>query len=121
MSKSIHLICRRDGIGLMGLSFDRETRMFRSVAWGLSQADANEIEGGWVYFHPTKDDRSEFGGFVKRVEPTEILSAGGKPDMAIILESRVEGRGQEWRGAKHAMAWWSGLVPKTLEHEQDER
>jgi hypothetical protein len=118
MSKSIHLKCDREGAGLKGLKLiDRENRLHRSVSWELSQAEADEIVGGWVYFHPSKAAPSEFGGIVVNVEHTDKLNRYGKPEIAIILQFQPEARGQKWRGANHGMAWCGGVVPKTLEHE----
>jgi len=120
MSQSIHLICRREGAGLKGIKqIDRVQQLYRSVSWELSEADAREIKGGWVYMHPSKSEPSYFGGVVMGVEQTDSLSSHGNPEIAIILQSRKEARGQKWRGASHGMAWWSGLVSKTFDHEQD--
>nr|WP_295743494.1 hypothetical protein [uncultured Acidocella sp.] len=80
-------------------------------------ADAEQIVGGWVYFHPAKAKLSEFGGVVVSVEPTTELSGPDKPEIAIILEFRPESREQKWRGAEHGMAWCSGLVSPSFEHE----
>jgi hypothetical protein len=119
MTKSIHLICRREGAGLLGLKLiDRDKHLHRSISWELSQADADEIVGGWVYFHPSKAAPSEFGGVVVHVEQMDKLSSHGNPEIAFILQFRTEARGQKWRGAAYGMAWCGGLVSKTLEHEQ---
>lgn len=80
-------------------------------------AEAEELVGGWVYFHPTKRARSEFGGIVRSIEPSGGVTARGDPEVAIILEARAEARDQRWRGKAHGMAWTGGLVPLMLPHE----
>ena len=121
MPKSIHLICRRvPGGSLKGVDWiDRAERLCRSVSWDLSQDDAHEIIGGWVYMHESKGDLSQFGGVVEDIEETNTLNSHGRPEVVIVLRSRKEAKGQKWRGKSHGMAWCGGVVTKTLDHEQD--
>lgn len=120
MSKSLHLICRRENAGLIGVKrIDPDENMWRSESWEISPDDANKIVGGWVYMHPAKNQPSEFGGVVVRVEHSGILDSHGRPEIAIIFQFQKEARSQKWRGETHTRAWCSGPVPKTLAHEQD--
>ncbi len=118
LASSIHLICRRVGFELKGVTqIDKSQKLFLSVSWELSSLEASELIGGWVYFHATKDTRSEFGGVITRTEVLHNLSSHGNPEIGIVFQARTEARNQKWRGHLHRMAWSSGMIPLTLPHE----
>jgi hypothetical protein len=118
MAKSIHLICRRENGTLKGLTtVDKSAQLYRSIAWEILPSEADELVGGWVYFHPRKADKSEFGGEVVNIERLATISAHGHPEIGIVLKAKTQGRGQDWRGADHQMAHRSGLVDPDLPHE----
>ncbi len=118
MPKSIHLICKRVGIGLKGLApIDPKAGIYRSETWGISDVDAVDLLGGWIYFHPTKAAKSEFGGRIVRTELSGHLTHHGVPEIAIVFESKPDARDRKWRGASHGMAWTGGLVEMTYEFE----
>jgi hypothetical protein len=115
---AIHFICRRnDGISLNNLSYDKESKLFRSGYWDISKAEAETLVGGWVYLHPTKSAGSEFGGVVtgfERVVVPELL----RPERVVLLvEKRPEGFGQRWRGKDYGMAHTGQCVAADLPHE----
>ena len=41
------------------------------------------------------------------------------PRYAVHFDARREGRGQPWRGSRHALAWTSGPVPLSFTHETE--
>lgn len=115
MPQSIHLISRREGITLHGMSrWPEEPQGYQSCCWLISDEDATNLLGGWVYFHETKADPSGFGGVILGFAP-------GHDDLAhrkiIMFRHDRRARGQQWRGADHSMAYSSGLVEADLPHE----
>jgi hypothetical protein len=117
MAWSIHLICRYTDTGLRGLTLVEKPSLFRSEAWELTTAEADILVGGWVYLHPTKAEGSAFGGKVMRVADAGSVTAHGRPEIALFIESSVKGKGQKWRGANYGMAWSGGVVKGDLPHE----
>jgi hypothetical protein len=70
---SVHFKCGRDdGINLNGVSFDKGKGVWRSASWDISVADAEALIGGWIYLHPTKAARAEFGGRILSFERVKI-------------------------------------------------
>ncbi len=117
--KVIHFICKREGARLKGVTFDKETNLFRSGQWDISKQQADELIGGWVYLHPNKASRSEFGGIVHSVESVTDETLSHAQRIVFVLEQRPEGRDQKWRGKEHTMAHSSGLLDGTLPHEKE--
>jgi hypothetical protein len=117
MTKSLHLICRQQGAGLIGVSHDRHTGLSTSVSWELSAGDAEKIIGGWVYLHESKGSPSRHGGYIRDVKESGQLTHNGRAEYAIFFEPRTEAKGQKWRGADFGMAWYSGLVEPGWSHE----
>lgn len=116
---SVHLINRRNDIGLIGLTqvADRQNH-WRSCCWAFSQAEAKTLVGGWIYLHPdTKDGPSQFGGIIVSAEPARREGAGIEDGWAFVFEARREGRGMGWRGTDYRMAWTSGIIRSDAEHE----
>ena len=115
VTKAIHLINRRDGANLHGMSrWDGNPQGFRSCCWRISDAEASELTGGWVYFHEAKSSPSRFGGVILGFE----LGQGELADRKVIqFRADHNARGVQWRGADHGMAMWSGVVPAELPHE----
>jgi len=70
--KAVHLICRRDGITLLGLSPLKDKKgYFQSCCWAFKD-DPSSLIGGWAYLHPvSKKSPSEFGGVVREVLPAK--------------------------------------------------
>jgi len=117
MRKAVHLINRRDGRSLHGLSrWPQEAAGFRSCCWRITDEQAAELLGGWVYFHETKSAPAGFGGLILGFE-------AGQGDLAkrkvILFRADGRARGASWRGADHQMAMWSGLVQADLPHEAE--
>jgi hypothetical protein len=120
--KAIHFICRRDvdGIHLNGLSVveGAPKLTYRSCCWAISVADAEALVGGWLYLHPKKTGRSEFGGRILSFEAgQEWPGTVNENRIAFFVEPHTEGRGQIWRGTDYGMAWTGGLVEVSLRHE----
>lgn len=119
--KAVHLICRRDGISLLGLSrVPGEHSTYRSCCWAFHSSEKpEELVGGWAYLHPiAKSSPSEFGGVVRAVEPAKREGKPIEDGYVLTIESRPEGKGQRWRGADHIMAWTSGIIEAGLPHER---
>jgi hypothetical protein len=117
MTKAIHLINRRDGASLHGMSrWQGDPHGFQSCCWRISDEDAAELIGGWVYFHDTKSTPSRFGGIILGFGPGQ----GDLADRKVVLfRADNRAREQSWRGADHGMAMWSGLVDGDLPHEAE--
>ena len=116
---AIHFICKRDdGVTLNGVKRDGATGNHRSGQWDISDDDARSLVGGWLYLHPTKADRSEFGGVIVGYEPVVDKQLAHAERIVLLIEKRREGSGQRWRGKSHGMAYSSGLVSADLEHEK---
>ena len=113
--KCAHFINRKEGIGRIGLeTIDAKKKHYASRAWQLSEEEAEALRDGWIYLHNTKGDVSAIGGKVFDVELAEPAS---DKRYVISFEAKEGGKGQPWRGQEHAMAWWSGLVEPSSEHE----
>ncbi len=114
--KAIHLICRREGKDLIGLTHEGG-RIYRSCCWAVSEGDAGSLIGGWIYLHSAKAMKSEFGGAVLAVESVSWGEALAQTRYAIRFEARKEGRDRPWRGSNHGMAWTGGVVDGSFDHE----
>jgi hypothetical protein len=117
VAKAIHLINRRDGASLHGLTrWDGHPNSFRSCCWRITDEEAAELIGGWVYFHEAKSKPSRLGGLILGFEP-------GEDDMAerkiILFQVDNRARQQSWRGADHGMAMWSGVIDADFPHEAE--
>jgi hypothetical protein len=116
MAKAIHLINRREKISFQGMSrWEYEANGYRSCCWLLSDEQASDLLGGWVYFHQTKASQSGFGGVILGFESSHDDISDRK---VILFRADSNGRGQDWRGADHGMAYTSGIIDADLEHEQ---
>lgn len=117
MTRAIHLINRRDGTSLHGLTrWNGHPGRYRSCCWRISDEDAAELIGGWVYFHQAKSMPSRLGGVILGFEPGEHDMAERK---VLLFQADPRAREQRWRGADHGMAMWSGLVDADLPHEAE--
>ena len=118
---AIHLKCgRADGVSLNNLSYDKSNRSFRSGQWDISIDDARSLVGGWVYLHSAKSARSEFGGLVVGFEPVVDHSLAHENRIILVIEKRMEGTEQRWRGKSHTMAHEGGTIDAQLPHELGE-
>ena len=119
--QAIHFICRRDASGgFRNGRHDKTTGHYRSGNWEVTAQEAEALQGGWVYLHPTKAGTSELGGIVRGYEPVIDHEVSRVNRILFHLDVRPSGRGQKWRGATHAMAWTGGMVPADLPHESDD-
>ncbi|WPZ15752.1 hypothetical protein T8J41_08115 [Nitratireductor rhodophyticola] len=86
-----------------------EWPVYESGFWNVKPEDAEQLEGGRVYFHRKKRDASYIGGKVLdwRIENTDSPRS---ERVVFTFEADSQGSGQQWRGRDHSMAWWSGLV-----------
>ena len=118
--RAIHLICRQEGPSLLGLTQSKTTPgIYTSGCWSVpAQHDVAQIVGGWIYLHPDgKSEVSRIGGVVKSIEPCHREDATRERGVAFVFEVRPEGRGKNWRGADHTMAWTSGIIDADYPHE----
>ena len=74
--------------------------------------------GGWLYLHPTKASRSEFGGVVLGYDVEIVDDVAHQRRIVFHVRKANAGMGQRWRGKSHAMAHASGLVEADLPHER---
>ena len=61
---------------------------------------------------------SGFGGRVIGLEEVIREGTAREDGYAILFEADQAARRVGWRGADHSMAWWSGPVEPTLDHER---
>lgn len=117
MLKAMHLINRRDGQRLHGMSpWGGQPGRFRSCCWLIGDEQVAELIGGWVYFHEAKSRPARFGGIILGFEPGESDMADRK---VILFQGDGRAQGVRWRGASHGMAMWSGVVDAALPHEAE--
>lgn len=118
MTKALHLICHREGNTLHGLSrWDGDPNGYRSCCWLISDEDAAQLVGGWIYFHESKSSLSSFGGQILGFQPGANENEDMTARKIILFRADRSGRGQSWRGRDYGMAWGSGVVDADLEHE----
>jgi len=124
--KSLHLINKvvEGSYKRMGINkIKGEKNKYYSCCWKFKLEDAKQLIGGSIYFHPTKNDVSTFGGRVLDVQPMKIDGVAtefytpteGDEDKTqdrvyFTFEFSDEYRGQVWRGADHDMSWTSGII-----------
>jgi len=116
--KAIHLKCVKDDERPRGLIRDKETGTYTSCCWDIPVGDAQELVGGWIYLHLTKNDASYFGGVILGIEEMTLPDAGRPKRIIFRFEPRLQGKEQPWRGRSFMMAWTSGLVDADFAHEQ---
>jgi hypothetical protein len=119
--QAIHFICRRDASGNFRNSRrDEATGLLRCGNWKVTAQEAEALQGGWVYLHTTKAGASELGGIVRGYEPVVDHEVSRVNRIEFLLDVRCRGKGHNWRGAAHRMAWTGGMVPADLPHESGE-
>lgn len=118
MTKAIHFINERQGIGRKGLSLvERQTKTWRSCCWVLGVEQQEALLGGWLYLHNTKASPASFAGQIIGFEDAEREGAAIKGGVAILFRASEAGIGHAWRGADHGMAYSSGVIEADLPHE----
>ena len=119
--KAVHLINRREksGLTLKGLTRVKgKKNTWRSCCWAFSEEEARSLIGGWIYLHPIKKKKlSEFGGVITGYEAAKREIGAIEDGFAFTFEAKKEGRGQNWRGLNYIMAWTSGIIDASFEHE----
>lgn len=117
MRKAIHFICASANARWKNLRKNGD-RTFQSGFWNLSEEEAKELVGGFLYLHETKAKSAGFGGRIVgySVETLPVFARALRIDFRV--EPMREARGTGWRGARHAMAWTGGLVPADCPHEE---
>jgi hypothetical protein len=116
---AIHFICRRDdGVSLRNLQFDKMTKRYLSGKWDVTIEDSQSLVGGWIYLRATKTAPSEFGGIIRGFEPITDTSYTHPERIIFHVDSRLEGKGQRWRGHFHSMAHTSDVVETTYPREK---
>ena len=112
MSYYLHLLCRRNGTALKGLTFDKETKTYVSRAWDFQMEQANKLLGGSIFLHEEKSKPSTIGGIVTDVFAVSLDEndpAAKKDRIAFKFEPKLEMKGVKWTGDNHAMAWNGGI------------
>lgn len=111
--KSVHIVCRRDGLHLAGVEYDKENKVYRSGCWDFSAEEANDLVGGLLYLHETKSKPSTFGGRIvgyEQVRLGEFDSASRKDRIQFIFEPAMECKNAKWQGKTHQRQWTSGIL-----------
>lgn len=118
--KAIHFKCGLGANGRpLGLSaIDKPATRFRSCCWDVTEEEARQLVGGWIYLHETKAKPSYFGGVVYAFEAVRVEDAAHQDRIAFMFEAKPHGKGQNWRGADHAMAHQSEVIDTTFPHER---
>ena len=106
--KSIHLKCEDHQYVVPVGSLDYE-----SGYWTIPVMDAQAILNGMIYLHQKKNEPSYFGGLVKSYRIEENIESEYVGRIVFLLESRKEGKGKKWRGKKHRMSYYSGIVDES--------
>lgn len=124
--KVLHLICKKDegSLSLRGIKpVSGESGVYISCCWDFKFDDAKRLEGGKIYFHETKSERSSLGGNV--IEAVQIDLGDGeteyyspsaddqsKRQKRVMFKFRVSAdcRDVKWFGKNHAMSWTSGII-----------
>lgn len=101
----VHLICKRSGVGLLGLRFDKASKKFSSGDWKLPPEDAPKLMGGKIYLHPTKTSGATIGGTVEKV-----IGPDSDGRFVFVFVAELECRDTPWRGMDHGMAWTGGVI-----------
>ena len=117
---AIHLICRRDdGVRLNNLRATEPRGTFLSGRWDLTEEKSRALVGGWMYLHPSKTKRSEFGGVIEGYERVTVEEVGHPQRTVFRVKRNSAGNGQRWRGKQHGMAHNGDPVPADLPHERE--
>lgn len=103
--KAIHLKCE-DRLNLKCIKMP----MFESGFWDIPEEDAAAVVGGMLFLHQTKNELSYIGGRITeyRLESRPELAHSRR--IVFVFEALKEGKGAQWQGADHVMAWYSGVV-----------
>lgn len=116
--RSIHLVCGHDERGQPNnVTYDAHARAFWSGRWALTQEEAAELVGGWLYLHVTKASPSYFGGPVVDFGTVDVPELARSERILLRFEPAQTARGRPWRGRHHGRAWTGGLVDATALHE----
>jgi hypothetical protein len=81
---------------------------FKCGTWDISEAEANALVDGMIYYHEAKSSPSYFGGKVLRWKWGH--REGGGLGVVFTVESTPEGRNRSWEGRDYSMAYWSGVL-----------
>jgi len=124
--KSLHLINKvvEGSYKRMGINkIKGEKNKYYSCCWKFKLEDAKQLIGGSIYFHPTKNDVSTFGGRVLDVQPMKIDGVAtefytptegdenkSQNRVYFTFEFSDEYRGQVWKGRDNTRDWTSGII-----------
>jgi len=124
--KRLHLVNKtlEDSYKRMGINkIKGEKNKYWSCCWKFKLEDAKKLIGGSIYFHPTKNELSTFGGQVIDVQPMKINGIAteyytptpgdeNKPQDRVYFtfEFTNEHRGQVWRGKDNTRGWTGGII-----------
>ena len=96
-----------------GLDIIKGTKplQYTSCCWDFKLDDINDVIGGKIFLHHTKNKPSYVGGVVTKIEEVTLSDGTKRADrVKFTFISEAEGKGAEWIGASHSMAWNGGLV-----------
>jgi len=107
--KVLHLKSVREGFTLRGLSFDKETGTYESCCWKFRIEEARTLIDGKIFLHETKSQPSTVGGTVVAVRQSHMPGR-----VIFVFKSEPAGKGRNWQGQDHVMAWMSGIIDVEL-------
>lgn len=109
-----------------------ESNKYWTCCWRFNYTDAKKLIGGSIYFHPTKSDKSTFGGRVIDAQPMKINGIPTEyytplPGDKEKFQDRVyftfefddQYRGQVWRGNDNDRSWTSGIIDDEWQAEPE--
>lgn len=121
--KSIHFICKREGIALKGLYLNKNPDPHSSLQifkgeglsgfWDMKESEAQELIDGYLFLHETKSQKASFAGKILDYEVVTLEDLGRPKRIAFKLKAlNAHANPTYWPidGVKHGMAHCSGVV-----------
>lgn len=117
--KIVHLISKKDAkTGQYINLVPQGNNIHLSGCWVFKLEKAETLEGGWLFLHETKAQRSFMGGLIKEVRPVDLenhlpgieLDRNNPRRVIFKFESRADCMGKKWRGQTHRNAWNGGII-----------
>lgn len=121
--KSIHFICKREGIRFRGLSSNKNPDGLSSLKvsdgervsgfWDIKESDAQELINGLLFLHETKSRKASFAGKILDYEVVTVDKLKRSRRIAFKLKVlNAHSNPTSWPkdGSNHAMAYCSGVV-----------
>jgi hypothetical protein len=110
--KVAHFICKRTQNGrLRNLEIvSKESGLWRSGNWDVSEGEAAKLIGGRIFLHETKAQPSAFGGEVIGFEAIRDTTVARERRIVFTIRPSASDKGVAWRGRADAMASYGGIL-----------